>query len=222
MTRRSPEIRGFRARLAQIIGQEPPYAWAARVGISKGAFSRIWNQGTVPSSELLNRIRIASGVSIDWLLTGEVNSALPAGMSREEFVFVPLYQVLAAAGTGNENYEEEAVDYVAFSAGWMRQNLGIAPTQAALIQVTGDSMEPTLSEGDLVLVDRSQRKYTREGIYVLRSEGLLLIKRLQLVRPATVRAISDNSAYKPFELSIAEDARHYKIVGRAVLEISQL
>lgn len=61
----------FRLRLESLIGDEPPFAWAQRVGISKGAFSRIWNGGSVPKPELLLKIREATGVSVDWLLTGE-------------------------------------------------------------------------------------------------------------------------------------------------------
>jgi len=62
---------GFLSRLTQLIGDKKPFRWAADVGISKGAFDRIWNKGTVPSAELLVRIHNATGVSIDWLLTGQ-------------------------------------------------------------------------------------------------------------------------------------------------------
>ncbi|MGE4334572.1 MAG: helix-turn-helix domain-containing protein [Pigmentiphaga sp.] len=65
---KNPEVH---ARLAQVIGDEKPFAWADRVGISKGAFSRIWKEGTVPGPEHLCRIRDVEGISIDWLLTGQ-------------------------------------------------------------------------------------------------------------------------------------------------------
>ncbi len=59
-----------RARLELAIGDEKPFAWAARVGIEKATFSRYWNQGTVPTGPILKKIAQA-GISIDWLLTGE-------------------------------------------------------------------------------------------------------------------------------------------------------
>jgi len=62
---------GFLSRLKELVGDEKPFHWATEVGISKGAFDRIWNKETVPSAELLVRIQKATGVSIDWLLTGE-------------------------------------------------------------------------------------------------------------------------------------------------------
>jgi transcriptional regulator with XRE-family HTH domain len=58
------------ARLKLAIGDEKPFAWAARVGIEKATFSRIWNQGTVPTGPILKKIA-QSGISIDWLLTGK-------------------------------------------------------------------------------------------------------------------------------------------------------
>ena len=73
----------FHSRLRQLVGQERPYSWAARVGISKGAFTRIWREGTVPSAELLLRIREHAGVSLDWLLTGEGAGPGEAGMDLD-------------------------------------------------------------------------------------------------------------------------------------------
>ena len=58
------------ARLASLVKDEHPFAWAKRMGISKGAWTRIWNQHTVPSPELLVRIQKKTGALIDWLLTG--------------------------------------------------------------------------------------------------------------------------------------------------------
>ncbi|MFW6349492.1 MAG: helix-turn-helix domain-containing protein [Thiohalospira sp.] len=73
----------FHARLRQLVGKERPYSWAARVGISKGAFTRIWREGTIPSPELLLRIREHAGVSLDWLLTGDGVGPGEAAMDTE-------------------------------------------------------------------------------------------------------------------------------------------
>ena len=61
----------FHARLEYIIGKNQPFAWADKIGIPKGTFSRVWNEGTVPGPEHLKRIQEKTGYSIDWLLTGE-------------------------------------------------------------------------------------------------------------------------------------------------------
>lgn len=64
---KDPEVR---ARLELAIGDEKPFAWAAKVGIEKATFSRHWNQGTVPTGQILKKIA-QTGISIDWLLTGK-------------------------------------------------------------------------------------------------------------------------------------------------------
>lgn len=61
----------FHARLSAIIGKESPFAWAERIGIPKGTFHRVWNEGTVPGPDHLRRIAEKTGITIDWLLTGD-------------------------------------------------------------------------------------------------------------------------------------------------------
>jgi len=61
----------FHERLSRLIGSMPPFAWAEKIGIPKGTFSRVWNEGTVPGPEHLRRIAEKTGCSIDWLLRGE-------------------------------------------------------------------------------------------------------------------------------------------------------
>lgn len=72
------EVSGFRRRLADVIGQEEPFAWAKRIGIPSATFDRMWNGGVVPKADTLLRISRSSGVSIDWLLTGEAGMRLEA------------------------------------------------------------------------------------------------------------------------------------------------
>jgi phage repressor protein C with HTH and peptisase S24 domain len=67
----------------------------------------------------------------------------------------------------------------------------------SVIRVEGDSMAPTLSAGDDILVDLADGpERLRDGIYVLRVDGALLVKRLAIHpvgRRVTVQ--SDNPAY---------------------------
>lgn len=63
--------RSFKERLEMLVGNEQPFAWAAKIGISKGAFSRIWHEGAVPKHEHLLKIKYRTGASLDWLLAGE-------------------------------------------------------------------------------------------------------------------------------------------------------
>jgi phage repressor protein C with HTH and peptisase S24 domain len=72
-------------------------------------------------------------------------------------------------------------------------------------------MEPSLRDGDEILVDRSPRPL-RDGIHVVRLDGALLVKRVETGRPGVVTLISDNPAYRPIECQPAD----IEVLGRVV------
>jgi phage repressor protein C with HTH and peptisase S24 domain len=80
-----------------------------------------------------------------------------------------------------------------------------------VIAVEGDSMEPTLRDGDEILVDRTPRPL-RAGIHVIRLDDVLLVKRLEAAAGGQVRVISDNPAYRPSERGATE----IEMIGRVV------
>jgi phage repressor protein C with HTH and peptisase S24 domain len=78
-------------------------------------------------------------------------------------------------------------------------------------------MDPTLRDGDEILVDRTPRP-RRDGIHVVRVDGALLVKRLELGRPGLIVLISDNRAYDPIELPPGE----VEVIGRVVWKSGRL
>jgi hypothetical protein len=110
---------------------------------------------------------------------------------------VPRLDVDAAAGAGAFDGDESRGGHIAFDPAWLRRVARGAPDQLSIIRVAGDSMAPTLADGDDILVDRGDAApRLRDGIYVLRIEGALLVKRLALNPAARKLSIrSDNPAY---------------------------
>lgn len=105
--------------------------------------------------------------------------------------------VNASAGPGAIVGEEAARPYFAVDPRWLKKLTAAAANDLSMIRVDGDSMAPTLNDGDDILVDTSDRETRlRDGIYVLRVEGSLLVKRLA-VHPfgKSVTVQSDNPAY---------------------------
>ena len=112
-------------------------------------------------------------------------------------VTVPQLAVGALAGPGALADNERVRSHVAFDERWLR-SLGAGDVRRlSTIMVEGDSMMPTLADGDEILVERSDGAHRlRDGIYVLRVDGALLVKRLAIHpvgRRVTVQ--SDNPAY---------------------------
>lgn len=130
-------------------------------------------------------------------------------------VAVPRLDVGASAGGGAFAGDESPRSQIAFDRIWLRR-LGISEAaQLSIIRVEGDSMAPTLSDGDEILVDRGDgAERLRDGIYVLRREDALIVKRLAL-DPAgrTVAIRSDNEAYPSWPDCALKSI---EIVGRVV------
>jgi phage repressor protein C with HTH and peptisase S24 domain len=120
-----------------------------------------------------------------------------AAAAIESHVVVPRLDVGASAGHGAWPGEERARSHIAFDAVWLKR-LGAGDVrELSTIRVEGDSMVPTLADGDEILVDRSDAaERLRDGIYVLRLDDALLVKRLSVNPSArTLSIASDNPAY---------------------------
>jgi phage repressor protein C with HTH and peptisase S24 domain len=142
-------------------------------------------------------------------LGGPAEAAAPGGM-----VAVPRLDVGASAGPGAFAGEEKKAGHIAFDPSWLRRIAG-DPARLSLIRVQGDSMAPTLADGDEILVDAGDAAdRLRDGIYVLRIDDALVVKRIaRSPDGARVSVRSDNEAY-PSWPDCAPGTLH--IVGRVV------
>lgn len=200
-------------------GEGRQLAVAKAFGVSqKGA--RKWLEAeAIPHTKRLAKIAEKLGTTVEWLLTGRGTPGIVAvGDTRGEyhtndFAFVPLFDVRAAAGSGKLVTSEHIVDTLAFRADFLRHELNAGKDDLYLIHVEGDSMEPTLRAGDVILVDHRRSLPDREGIYVIRMDDALLVKRIQLQPGGRIVAASDNDNYKPFELKLEDGLA---VIGRVV------
>src|SRR3546814_4263528 len=95
-------------------------------------------------------------------------------------VLVPQYDLGASAGAGSLDQTERPAGRMAFDEKWLR-DMGANPAVLSMIRVDGDSMSPTLSHGDEIMVDRMDgAARLRDGIYVLRMDDTLMVKRVAL------------------------------------------
>lgn len=159
------------------------------------------------------------GFNINWFfrddapmrLGGTTDDTAAAG----EFVHIPRYDVAASAGGGAVVHDEQVVDYLSFRAEWVKIALGVSVRDLALISVIGDSMEPALSEGDVVLLDLTTKSVLDGSIYALQLNGGLLVKRIQRMLDGSLVVKSDNPRYDT-EVVTEGKADLVKIVGRVV------
>jgi phage repressor protein C with HTH and peptisase S24 domain len=207
-------------RLDQAIAQSGgPSAVARRAEMYLGTLNRYRAGRELPSSALVSLAR-ATGVRLEWLATGEgpmqgdstpeLAPATPPG-----HVLLPLLEARAAAGNHGGLRSDHLVDFIAFSESFLKQTLRRAPQNLALLTASGDSMDPTIRDGDLLLVDTSARRIEGSFIYVLAIGGGLLVKRIDLRRDGSVILKSDNPKYAAEEVPAAETLS-LQVLGQVV------
>lgn len=201
---------------------------ASVVGVKQSAVSKIKKRGDFPPGWIFI-LTEKYGLNSDWLASGEgpqrrhseprglvaESSASNAAKENGEYVHIPRYEVAASAGGGAIIHNEQVADYLSFRAEWVKNTLGVSVRDLALISVIGDSMEPTLSEGDVVLLDMTTRSVLDGSIYALQLNGGLLVKRIQRKLDGSVVVKSDNARYDTETVS-ENKADRLKIIGRVV------
>jgi phage repressor protein C with HTH and peptisase S24 domain len=201
-------------RLKQLMGNEKPYPWAKRIGLSQATFDRIWKKGVFPKGDTLLLISEKADCSIDWLVAGRgpmKRAEGGAGLDLEEYALVPRYNVEVSAGGGAIVEGEAVIGTMAFRREWLKR-MGLELPKLAIVTVQGDSMEPTLIEGDVVLIDLRKTDIIDGAIHVLRNDGQPIIKRLQLGLADQVIIRSDNKIYSALETTRDK----LNVVGRVV------
>ncbi|HEU0097374.1 MAG TPA: S24 family peptidase [Allosphingosinicella sp.] len=190
------------AGLSRLIGKNPAY------------IQQFIKRGTPRKLDEEDRRTIARYLGVSEVLLGGPG-AQRSEDSTEGMIKVPRLDVGASAGPGAINDSEAAISHIAFDPKWLRQLCKGGTNRLSFIRVEGDSMSPTLADGDDILVDGADgADRLRDGIYVLRRDDTLMVKRLA-INPFDSRATikSDNPTYpewKDCELSTLA------IIGRVV------
>lgn len=203
------------ARVAVAVERIGSLVKAAKiVGVTDEAVAR-WRDGAsrAPFDGIVALCQ-ASDLSIEWMATGkgQRDSTPPldhiapgqneAGgnmlqimesdtLSEQAMVLLQRLDIEAAAGAGAVVASEEVAEMVAFSAAWLRER-HITPRSARLLTARGDSMEPTIRDGDTLIVDTAISMAVDNGIYCIAYNGVLLVKRIFMKRTGGLVISSDN------------------------------
>lgn len=136
---------------------------------------------------------------------------------KTKMVPVPLYEVYASAGSGSVVEAEPTSSVIELQSDYLISQ-GISPVGLSAVPVKGDSMEPTLFDGDIVVIKKPLEPIlVLEGIYLIRIGSELFIKRIQYNKfEAYMQVDSDNKFYRRFTIK-NEDLNEIKILGEAVI-----
>lgn len=185
---------------------------AARAGIALSTLGAYLAGGEMKLTTAMQLCE-ACDVSMAWLVGDESPAGLEGGGDPTSR-YVPV-RCLQPEGTPGA-----MLDHLMFSSVWLRSQLNRAPEDLLAFEVQGKAMEPTVNQGDLLLVDTSASTIASLDMHVIDIGGELLVRRLERVLDGGIIIRTDNDRFPPQVISKNErDA--LKLVGRVVWRASR-
>lgn len=208
------------------ITTESEKAFAKRLGSSDALFKNL-AAGSLPAADRLDALlsELDDGIVLG---RGPSSSTTPTfaeiTLDAVDYASIPVHDAWLSAGPGIANARPNIIDHLAFRHDWLSR-IGVSASQSCLARVTGDSMFPTLSPGDMVLLDTSRtdppvRSRTsldrrRPMIWALLDDGEARIKRIERPNAETIMLVSDNPDHPP-ELRTGHQLGQLKVIGKVV------
>jgi phage repressor protein C with HTH and peptisase S24 domain len=201
-----------------ISGFDSQESLAKTLGLGQSAISKIMTGNTI-NSRYIPRIAELLNVTPGWLLgTSDIRDAPASGLFYDDIAqdlnsfLVPEINVPYAMGAG-AFIEDAACHRVPVPKNWIRHAIKGTLDEVFVAYPVGDSMMPTLQDGDPVIVDRSQQVITsQDRIWCISYGELGMIKRIRKLPDGGYLISSDNPAVDPFT---AYDGEMH-VVGRVV------
>ncbi len=188
---------------------------AEALGIPQGTFASMKKRNSIPYEEILEFCALKK-ISVNWLFFDQAVDMLKE--ETEKFFQVRYFSDIRASAGGGAEVFDENFETITLDEKIMHNMIGMGNTELEAIHVDGESMEPTLQDGSIVFIDRTQTDINKNGIFIASTTGGLFIKRIQKRPDGMIDLISDNSMYPPQ----AVPADEITIVGKVVGNIESL
>lgn len=157
-----------------------------------------------PSAELATQVRLLEARVRDLERRPEPMRADRARETLSAYLPVPFMRdVRAAAGSGELVFEES--DDLRINLARAALPAWTRPPALICLRASGESMAPTVRDGDLLVIDRSHTDPLPDELFVVRTVDGLIVKRLRRRAVGGWLAVSDNPAY-PARLLGADDS----------------
>ncbi|MCG3698847.1 helix-turn-helix domain-containing protein [Aliarcobacter butzleri] len=208
----------FEEALSLKYGKKNNKEIADKYGFTQQAIGKLKTKDVI--NETICLISENENINLNWLQTGkgEIFISEKEPKKNDYNYNIDLLNVRAGAGEGIYNYVIETVDTISLDKSFFRTPINTNKVKG--ICVDGDSMEPTLRDGDYVLIDENIN-FGTNGIYAIQYGGQILIKRLQFKMDGTIIIISDNDKYDKEIFNPNENQLPFKVLGIRILSIQR-
>lgn len=189
-----------------------------KAGITRDSIRNLMSgRTTALRATKLNPIAKALDISVD-----ELTSAHQASPSKinENTILVPKYDMRMEATSGIFPNGEKVLDQTPFNRNWLKFAIKGQTENLAVVEIEGDSMEPTFRSGDEVLINLNDTSIVDSGIFALIQNETLVIKRIFSI-PDGFEFRSENTSH-PSWIVKTDNLNAIKIIGRAVVRVGRL
>lgn len=140
----------------------------------------------------------------------------PADLPEGVYALVPRIEVSLSAGNGKTAHEEaNQLPPLAFREDWLRRKQVTRRENLRVCEVHGPSMEPYLTEGDVVLLDTGQTRLDEGSVYAVRYGDDVRIKRLFRRSDGSILVRSDNPRF-PEEIVSPASVNDFAVIGKMI------
>jgi phage repressor protein C with HTH and peptisase S24 domain len=221
-------------RMLSVAGMKRDSQLATLLGVSPQAICQARKKDKVPESWLI-RMAARYRLSVDWLLSGHDGHApenappnspvaftgVRTGVARAsgapdgDVDFVPLVAASLSAGKGSLDTGGEILDRFAFRRDWLSARGN--PDSMILMNVHGDSMEPVICHGDMVLIDQGKTRIYGHAVYAVGVNEEIYVKQVETLPGNRMILRSINERYAPVEVDLRGDlADSVRIIGKII------
>lgn len=189
---------------------------ARKSDVDYGKLAKYFQGGVAqPRGDAVAKLAKALGVTEEWLRSGRGAQAAANSNLSTDTVEIAVFDLKLSAGPGSWSEDEpEPLRFKQVHLEWLRSFTRTPGDRLAFAFAAGDSMYPTINDGDEMLIDMLQRSPSREAIYALRSGDAVMVKRIapDPRRPGHLFISSDNPTGKSWEAEQGE----ISVIGRVI------
>jgi len=188
---------------------------AQALDVTSVNFATMKKRNTIPFANILDFCALKK-ISINWMLYGQDPSSLIDSTDKYWIKYFPTVNVSAGGGADGIEDDFEKLELPDFFINIVGGRDNIKNIEA--INVTGDSMEPTLNNGNIIFIDKTKNDISKDGIYAFVNENGLFVKRIQKRIDGALDIISDNKEY-PMQLASSGEIN---VLGKVISSIGKV
>jgi phage repressor protein C with HTH and peptisase S24 domain len=129
-------------------------------------------------------------------------------MEANDYIFIP-------NTVGTKSTRSTSASLI-FTASWLSQNIKCSTKSLSLMTIDDDGMEPSIGAGDIALLSHDDKLMQQDGLFIIKMNGVFVIKRCQHLPNHQIKISSDNPAYDTFHLTVSQTQKNKQIIGKIV------